>query len=274
LEHTIIETTGLREPLRILQLTDLHLCECDERNAAEMEAVAIRKSYFSEAVAHLEEALEWGRTAPFDLLVITGDMVDSPTEANLDYLATQLQKLEKPWVMTFGNHDWSDLRDDLWQRFSKLEIRAQWWQRFSNLFHQPFEIMSMRLNGVRLVFIDNSDYQITAAQLEATRQALEGDEDCLFFMHIPMSNESLRPKTIQVWKESILMADQDLVGEFAPNLWTLQFCRLMATHPRARAIFSGHVHFDHRDAFGEKSYQFVTEACYKGGRRLIEVVKN
>jgi DNA repair exonuclease SbcCD nuclease subunit len=273
LEPTIIRAAGLREPFRILHLTDLHLCECDERNAAEMDAVVERKIAFPDALERFEEAIEWSRTVPFDLLVMTGDQIDSPTEANLDCLAQQLGKLQKPWVMTFGNHDWLDPRDSVWQRFSRLDIRGHWWQRFSNLFHQPFEVMSKRIKGVRLIFIDNSDYQITAAQLRATQQALEDGEDCLFFMHIPMSIESLRPKTIEVWTESILMADQHLVGEFAANLATLKFCQLMKTHPRARAIFSGHIHFDHRDAFGERRYQFVSPPCFKGGRRLVEVVK-
>ena len=118
---------------------------------------------------------------PFDLLVMTGDQIDSPTEANLDCLVQQLRKLQKPWIMTLGNHDWLDHRDFMWRRFSSFEICAHWWHRFSDLFQQPFEVTSKRINGVRLILIDNSDYQITAAQLEATQRALEEGEDCLFF---------------------------------------------------------------------------------------------
>lgn len=274
LEPTIIQAAGLSEPFRILHITDLHLCECDERNASELDAVAKRKITFPHALDRFEEVIEWSRRVPYDLLVMTGDQVDSPTEANLDCLAQQLRKLQKPWVMTFGNHDWEDPREFMWQRFSSSALRGHWWHHFSNRFQQPFEVMSKRINGVRLIFIDNSNYQITAAQLEATQQALEKGEDCLFFMHIPMSIGSLRPKTIEVWTESILMADQHLVGEFAPNLTTLKFCQIMETHPRARAIFSGHIHFDHEDAFGDRGCQFVTAPCFKGGRRLVEVAKN
>ena len=67
LEPTIIKAAGLSEPFRILRLTDLHLCECDERNAAEMDAVAERKITFPDALERFEEAIEWSRTVPFDL---------------------------------------------------------------------------------------------------------------------------------------------------------------------------------------------------------------
>lgn len=269
-EETVVHVRNIAKTTTILQITDIHLCECDHRNPEMIEAMVERGvRVFPDGLAQFDDLIRWSNAnADIDLVVLTGDAVDYPTEANLDCLADRLSRINKPWVMTFGNHEWPD---DMPQN------RDHWWRRFSRLLNRDFEINVLRMNKVRLIFIDNSDYQITQSQLDATRESLESKDDCLFFMHIPMAVESLRPDTIRVWNKAILMADRDIENVWetlAPTVQTLKFCELMRTHPRARAIFSGHLHFDHEDAFGYGRRQFVTKACFLGGSRLIRIVND
>ena len=61
--------------------------------------------------------------------------------------------------------------------------------------------------------------------------------------------------------------------EFLPNQMTLEFYRYLTdgASDNIAAIFCGHVHFSHADAYRTGRFQYVTDAGFDGASRLIRL---
>ena len=126
-----------------------------------------------------------------------------------------------------------------------------------------------RWQGVNLLYIDDSDYQITPEQLRLTRELLETGRPCLLFVHIPLVIESLIEPTEAKWKSPILIGGAHGEG-VTPS--TAAFCELVKESLQVNAIFAGHIHFDHVDEVRGNCHQYVTAPAFESGFRRVRVV--
>lgn len=271
LEVTELQVKGARQGASVLHLTDTHLSDCDSRNPDLVGAMAKWQQVFGgrmsqnvERLVRLANELEVGAVA------LTGDIVHCPTEANLDLGRKLFQQLKMPWGYALGNHDWTG---------APPPDREHWRSKYSRWTDRPLSWHSLNLAGVDLVFIDNSDYQISPEQLQKTETLARAGNPCILFMHIPISLESLRPDALAVWKVPILMGDPTWTKE-ARKQWgnaetdaasTLEFIELVKNNPNLQAVFAGHLHFSHQDQYRPGHSQYVTDAGFKLSARLIEI---
>jgi hypothetical protein len=207
--------------------------------------------------------------------VLTGDMMLYPSFANLDFFRQSLQALEAPYMFTLGNHDWH-YRHSAWNDAT----REKYYPRFHEFTNGNPAFQARDVGGVKLLAIDNSNYQITAEQLAFVRGQLAEGLPTLLFLHIPLYIPSLVEDITDVWGAPIMMAAQGWKPEIRkkwgvrePDASTIAIHTTVTggDYDNLLAIFCGHVHFAHKDEFAPGRYQYVTRAFFSGGYRWIKL---
>jgi 3',5'-cyclic-AMP phosphodiesterase len=196
------------KPVRIAQISDLHI--------KSQGVLAYGRVDTAQALERCVIALNEFRPRP-DLVVISGDLADTPAAEEYEHLKRLLAPLELPFVGIPGNHDSREL------------MRAAFPQAYafaSGPLNQQIEI-----GGLDLVLLDSSvpgkphgDFDAATLQwLDATLVS-SPDRPALLFLHHP-------PFQTGIWhmdRQNLLNA-ADLVP-------------IVRRHPRVQLIATGHVH--------------------------------
>jgi Icc protein len=196
-------------PLLIAQISDLHVKQPGERAYRQVDTAA----------ALMRCVTELNRLKPRpDLVVISGDLVDTPLPAEYDHLKKLLAPLEIEFAAIPGNHDSREL------------MRAA----LPGLgYAQPNGALnSMRkAGGIDIVLLDSTVPGAHHGELDATTLrwldttlAVSPTRPALLFVHHPPF------KTGIAHMDEINMHN---AGELAA---------LLRKHPRARLVAAGHVH--------------------------------
>jgi Icc protein len=197
------------KPVCIAQISDLHIKPPDTLAYGRVDTAKA----FERCVAALNEF----KPAP-DFVVISGDLVDTPTSEEYDYLKRLLAPLKLPLAGIPGNHDSREL------------MRAAFPQADYALASGPLN-QRIEIAGLDLVLLDSSVPGKPFGELEApTLQWLEAtlassaDRPALLFLHHP-------PFQTGIWH----MDRQNLLNasDLAP---------IVRRHPRVQLIATGHVH--------------------------------
>lgn len=285
-DHTTatIHIEGLAQDLKILHLTDSHMTEGDERDPEATEHVSRFRQLFEERTPGgvptselFHQTIATAKTHNIDAAALTGDIIHFPSRAAIEHIERGVAALGVPSLYTLGNHDW---------HFPHLpwsdETRATYYPRFDDLTNGSPTGQAIDIGGVRLITLDNSNYQVSPEQVEFLRLQLESGLPCLLFIHIPLWIESLTPAVIEQWKAPIVMAAQNGWTDETRERWkvpgnwdsTTACLELLTADPLSEnlaGIFCGHVHFPHADAFRSDRYQYVTTPGFEGGYRLIHL---
>ena len=197
-----------RGPVHIAQISDLHIKPPGLLAYGRVDTAA--------ALERCVTALNEFRPRP-DLVVISGDLADTPTVEEYEYLKRLLAPLELPFVSIPGNHD------------SREMMRAVFPQAFAfsaGPLNQKIEIAELDL-----VLMDSSVHGKPHGELDApTLQWLETtliaspDRPALLFLHHP-------PFKAGIWH----MDRQILLNAF-------KLAPVVRRHPRVLLIATGHVH--------------------------------
>jgi Icc protein len=196
------------KPVYIAQISDLHI--------KPPGSLAYGRVDTAKALERCVAALNAFTPRP-DLVVISGDLADTPTAEEYQYLQRLLAPLELAFVGIPGNHDSREL------------MRSAFPQDYafsSGPLNQRIEI-----GGLELVLLDSSVPGKPHGELDApTLQWLDAtltssaDRPALVFLHHP-------PFKAGIWhmdRQNLLNA-----GELAP---------IVRRHPRVQLIATGHVH--------------------------------
>ncbi len=197
------------KPVFIAQISDLHI--------KPPGALAYGRVDTAKALQRCVAALNAFDPQP-DFVVISGDLVDTPTPEEYEHLKRLLAPLKRPFVGIPGNHDSRE-----WMRaaFPKAAYAFS-----SGALNQKVEA-----GGLDLVLLDSSVAGKPHGELDApTLQWLETalasapDRPALLFLHHP-------PFQTGIWH----MDRQHLcnAGELEP---------IVRHHPRVQLVASGHVH--------------------------------
>src|ERR1700680_3263066 len=196
------------KPVRIAQISDLHI--------KSPGVLAYGRVDTAQALERCVAALNEFRPRP-DLVVISGDLADTPTADEYQHLRRLLAKLQLPFVGIPGNHDSREL------------MRAAFPQSYA-LASGPLN-QRLELGGLDLVLLDSSVAGKPHGDLDAaTLQWLEvtlasaADRPALLFLHHP-------PFKTGIWH----MDRQNLLNaaDLAP---------IVRRHARVQLIAPGHRH--------------------------------
>ena len=274
--ETVIQVEGLRRSITLMHVTDSHLELADERDPEALELINSRRAKRPEAHKHFIEALARSNKTGVGATILTGDITNFPSWAAIDTITNGMATLTAPYLYTLGNHDW---------HFPFLDwndtTRDEYYPRFEGLIDGNPQCQVKEIGGIKLIALDNSNYQISIAQMRFVKEQLATGTPCLLFIHIPIFIPSLLTPVLKRWKTPLMMAATEGwteetradKPEFLPNEITLEFHRFLTegASDDIAAIFCGHVHFSHTDAYRAGRFQYVTNAGFDGASRLIRL---
>ena len=266
---------GLVQPIRILQVSDCHLSGCCEEDSEKAKAKSKKKTaeFLKETGGvtqeqRLKEALDL--SAEYDALVLTGDIADSPSRANLELLASMLEG--RRYLYTFGNHDYYTYDSDS----GNADDRERFLDDFLRFLPCDPSMDSLQVGGVNLVALDDSLAQFSALQLEFLKAEAAKGLPILLFLHLPVYSPTFVPQAYEWWDSSMCVGTPADVlaahGETDPKMRaeaeTLLMLDYIREEPLIKAIFASHLHFsDEANVLGKP--QFVNKPCYLGSAREI-----
>lgn len=264
-EHIVIE--GLEEEYELLFLTDTHIVQESVEDSAQVaENARQRKGMFhnEEGVTSAEQYPEWVDYAveeEVDGVLLGGDIIDFPSEANIEFLQEQNSRLDMPCVYALGNHDWTYPWDYMTEHGKQEYLPA-----LKPVMGGDTAIQSYDYGEFLVVAVDNSSGQVNPDALETYEALLEQDKPIILVMHVPLLTDSVLAKSKEVWHSGVVIGDAT-EGAIQPNSDTEEFVELTTSEDSpVELVLAGHVHFYDKDYIeGDKDVlQLVGDAGYKG----------
>jgi 3',5'-cyclic AMP phosphodiesterase CpdA len=198
-----------QKPVCVAQISDLHI--------KKPGALAYGRVNTAKALERCIAALNELAPAP-DLVVISGDLADTPAPEEYDHLRHLLAPLKLPFASIPGNHDSREMM--------RTTFPAAKYAQSSGALNQRIE-----LAGLDLMLLDSSVHgsphglldPATLEWLDATLSSAP-ERPALLFLHHP-------PFTAGIWH----MDRQNLFNADA-------LAEVVRRHPRVRLIATGHIH--------------------------------
>lgn len=279
------ETIG--EPVRITMLADTHLGLQDAREEPFSQYsqrmaggyIKTRHAISGQPTTPQEcfvEGITAARKSKADLLALPGDIFSFPSEANIEWATAKLKEASLPYLYTAGNHDWHYEG----MEGTSQELRETWIQkRLLPLYQGENPLITSRdIKGVRIIFLDNSTYEILPEQLATFRKLVAMNTPVVLFVHIPLyapgrpvgfgcghpewgaaSDKAFKIERRPQWRDS------------GHTRTTLDFHREVFAAPNLLAVFAGHTHQPSLDLL-QGIPQIVADDNASGGRLDIELL--
>lgn len=282
-----LRAPGVAAPLALTVVADTHLFRDDARGQPYASHSARMAKAYNRTRHHLtgeptgpEEgfraALAAAAAARSSHVVLAGDLLSFPSEAGVEWALEELRSCGLPWLYTAGNHDWHYEGME-----GSLDALRETWiaRRLSPLYrgHDPM-MTAQEVGGVRLLLIDNSTYEVSAAQLAFFRRQVASGRPLILFLHIPLHVPG-RPVAFGCGHpEWGAASDRGYALERRPR-WregghtavTLDFRREVFAAPNLLGVFAGHTHRASLDIVAGVP-QCVVPPNANGGFLHIEVV--
>lgn len=274
IEEETVLIEGLKGEYTFLFLTDTHVIVRDE-TASEQEAAneeARYPDFFNEeGVSSAEQFPEWIRYAnekKVDAVLLGGDIIDTPSGANLQWLKDQLGQLDMPYLYVNGNHDWTYPWEYMTEsgRETYLPLLAPFMQ--GNTAIQSLDFGEFTVAG-----IDDSANQVDDKALSGYEEILGRGRPVIVLVHVPFVTQSVLGRAKEVWSSPVVIGAGNFGGVY-PNEASERFMSLTtAASSTVELVLAGHVHFYDRDVIdGEKQVpQVVGGAGFEGNAVLIHI---
>ena len=269
-------TVGLKKPVRLLHVTDTHLCLVDERDNERKHALAKRlftpekEQYLYEHIAYAEEHC--------DLLVHTGDLIDFVSHANVER-AREILKNEKIFFIA-GNHDYSQYVGEAWEDNA---YRMNSYMQMGYGLGVPMFFNSRVVGGVNIVGIDNSYYLFEDWHIWRLKREAEKGLPIILAFHDPLFEQSLYDDHMKRMpheptylvgcdEEHLLPYNEFRAVQQRPDAPTLRMIDYIKSEPLIKAILTGHLHFNFESNITPSLPQFVTGGAYDGYARELTIL--
>lgn len=277
---TTVPVKGLKKDFKILHFTDLHACALDEVEKDAMEPV--RRDYIPPrqglfgggrpypSEAALPALLAYGEEIAADLILMTGDIIDFPSEANLTLLKSCVDSCKVPVLYITGNHDWSYADDYHTENAAKTYLT-----RVDAISGAVDHAAIYEDETVLVCAVDSGLDRIREETLEAyltaARRAKATGKALILALHVPVHAETLVEDTVRVWRQELTIGE----GAFgAEDPATMAFYNAVAVESDLApdAVIAGHVHFDHEDTFPNGTPQYITDIACDGHCRVLTLI--
>jgi predicted phosphodiesterase len=269
------------ESFSCLFIADTHLFKDDERgNEYTMYSGRMAKAY--NKTKHFQtgedthpekawvETLQIAKKENVSLLILAGDIFSFPSEAAISFVVDELQKVGIPYIFTAGNHDWhyegmsgsSDVLRDTWIK-----------KRLLNLYQDENPMFAVRnLNGISIITIDNSTYEINEEQLHFFENQISKGDPILLCVHIPFYVQGrnlgfgcAHPEWNGKNDKNYELERRERWRDSGHSPTTLKFFQRILTATNLIGIVAGHIHRQSIDILKNGVPQIVTTANANGG---------
>lgn len=258
LDRDTLIIPGLSRTYRILQITDSHMSpdsplDSDEERekAAKHRDIWMQHGNGLTQEANFEAFAALAKEEAVDLSVLCGDMTDFPSPGTAAEGVKCYETLGR-YLYVPGNHEQGI-------RFPAYYAAATG----GNPALQTTEVGELLFVGV-----DNGCHTVSDEVMDELERLLHGDKPVILVHHIPVDCETLHPAAVDYWQDVTYF----LFGLSGNGENIDRYNRLIREeHTQLRAVFAGHLHFDHVDVFENGVPQYVAAPCLAGYGRLVEI---
>lgn len=275
-------------PLKVMQISDLHFSQDSEADLP-YQAYSSRMNQAYQTVKHyktgentttrklLDELVAIARKESPDLIALTGDIFNYPSQTAVDIVKKAMDSLDIPYLYCAGNHDWHYEG----MEGSAAYLRDEWINKSLKPLYQgrdPY-CSSILVNGFNVVIMDNSTYQITKRQLDFFKREKRKSAPMLLFVHIPLYMPSLgiascgHPDWGAAVDHGFEIERREPWSASGNNTETIQFINEVMRTEQLIGIFAGHWH-EHRNICYKGIHQHIAFPGFRGQYRMIRVGAN
>lgn len=280
----------LENEYEVWLFADSHITLWDSSDSEEVQSYAAeRKNVFVNDTGRdssqiLSEFIQMANEHKPDMILFGGDIIDFPSDANVAFLKSELERLTVPYLFVMGNHDWTYpweymtpdgvekyrplLEDVMFDNFEKMndstvEIEQDVDAKIPKVCGNTY-FSSAEFEDVVFLAVDDSSNQIAAEAVEGIEQAYALGKPIVLLQHVPFSTENLIMQAKEYWKNPVTLGMQ-VHGGIAPNSVSADlFGKVYDKDSLIRAVLSGHLHFSYEEQISESTVEIITDAAYKG----------
>ena len=271
---------GLDAPVRLLHVTDSHICLANEADAAyDPELVGHAKQRGDafggeeQIESYFTQALDYARRENIPMLH-TGDLYDFLSEANFAYMEQALSSVDS--IYAAGNHDFCHF---VGRAIEDYQYKWENLRRVQPHVKQNLYFDSRIIGGVNIVTLDDGYYLFSKGQEEMLRAEAAKGYPIILCMHVPLYTPKLAELILEknacayvtgAPREMYTKYPNDRRLQQNPDRTTLEMIDYIKSEPMIRAVIAGHVHRNHEEPLDNGVMQICTHAGYAGyARELI-----
>lgn len=281
IENVKITIPGVTTPVKFMHLSDTHLTLFDETDSESAVAeMTVRGQMFDTQVGDgipredkLTEFYVFAEAEGVDQILLSGDIIDAPSNGNMKFLSELVGNSSVPSIYTLGNHDWSfsdnyqGERDKYMPGFSDIfgeidpDTEEKYWDNICTVYEY---------DGFVLVAADNSTDQVHSAITSILKNYAKSGTPVILMLHVPVSCETAVADVSAMWGRDIAIGSAAL----NPNSNTKQFVDFIrSADSTVVAIFAGHTHLSHVDDVSPNNdtVQYTLGASFEGYARIFEI---
>lgn len=273
--ETTLKIPGLTHSYKFLHVTDTHVCAVSDEEGASMNQnryqylLARRNAFMSDGI-YAEDRLpllfDYADEIDADLLLLTGDLIDFPTETNLSVLFGNVSRVKTRSLFCLGNHDWT-FADD----YMSANAVATYIPRFNELTDGDPYFSYVEYEDLLVVAIDNSTDVVTQATVDKFFALYEKNKPIILMLHVPFHVDTLEADVRAVWGGRNITMGIGAMGSDWQSVIDLYTSVCLDENTPVVAVIAGHVHFNHEDVFPNGVPQYITSTGYTGDCRVITV---
>ncbi len=271
-----VRIKGLKRDYTFFHLTDLHMGEMTPEEMTEMsdqrrDYARHRYEFFARegqgAATRWDDYIALAKAENAELLLLTGDIIDFPTDANVKALKGGIQACGIPTLYVVGNHDWS-FADD----YHTVTATALHFPKFADLCNGDPHISWVEYEDLIVCAVDDTLDRVSKETVDAFMTLCGLDKPIILCMHVPLYVESMEEDCFASWHNLLMMGGKAFNGD-DPQVKRFYEAVALVPNTPVKLVVTGHLHFHHEDVLPNGVPQIVTDKGYTGGCRVIRVVK-
>ena len=266
-----IKNENIKNKYQFVYISDLHASIIDNNEESEQikNSLIERNEMFTQqhpnkkqAEEIFEEIVEYTNNRNADALLLGGDIVDSPSDSNLNFLRNNLTKINKKYLYTLGNHDWSFAWD-----YHTKETQEKYYPKF-NEFMDDVQVSYLEYKDLIIMAINDSKDQIDEEAIDKIKKVLEKKKETIVMLHVPLATEYISEEAVKIRNRVSAIGEEGI----KPTEYTKKAIDLiLSENYNVFYIISGHIHFGIQDDMNEKIIQNVSAPAYGGNINLIKI---
>lgn len=255
---------GAFKPFSLLHISDTHLTFADPGEDAEIQKYRERRTELFGGRQHeaLKDSIRWAKLNA-DYLVHSGDLIDWGSEGNLRAVKEAFGFRDGPFFGAIGNHEY------FWPRTTGRAGRGECFRRCSQVYPYNLNFCSQVLNGVNFISLDDSNYDVSEAQIRAFRRETEKGLPIILVTHVPFPTPEITRAKRKFHRFGAKFRDEP-VEPFRFGAKAMEFVEYLRTEPLLKGILAGHLHITAEERFSPTAKLYVVAGNFGfAGREVL-----
>lgn len=266
---------GLTKEYTFLHVTDTHMSSFSDEDLASWTPSRVtyntnRRNAFVANGIFAEERFplffNYANKIGVDGMFLTGDLIDFPSQKNISTLYENASGISGKPIFNLGNHDWN-YSDD----YMTPNAIATYKPLFTELCGGDTDLSVVEYDEFIIAAVDNSADVVTDATVAKFFALYEKNKPIILLVHVPLHADTLAPDVKAAWGGRNITMGIGAMGNDWQSVRDFYTSVCLDENSPVVAVFAGHVHFNHEDAFPNGVMQYVTSAGYFGDCRLVTI---